>query len=97
MKKCMEHYWQVRLENCRKALENNNFAVFVAEDIAQARQIVLEEIFPKTGATSASWGDSLTLHATGILDVLRGYHGLHIVKAFEMIEKQEILTAVLIP
>ena len=77
------HYWQVRLEKCRKALEANNFEAFIAEDAIRARQIVLEEIFPKTGAHSASWGDSMTLHATGILNALQSYPGSHIVKTFE--------------
>ncbi len=76
-------YWRDRLKNCGDALQKNGFEAFVAEDRVQARNIVLEEIFPKTGAKSASWGDSLTLHATGILDALVTYPGLSIVKTFE--------------
>jgi len=86
------HYWQVRLEKCREALEANNFAAFVTEDISQARRIVLEKIFPKTGAQSVSWGDSMTLHVTGVLDALQGYHGLHIIKTFEKgVPRSEII------
>jgi L-lactate utilization protein LutB len=76
-------YWRDRLKNCGDALQKNGFEAFVAEDRVQARNIVLEEIFPNTGAKSASWGDSLTLHATGILDALVTYPGLSIVKTFE--------------
>jgi L-lactate utilization protein LutB len=76
-------YWRDRLKNCGDALQKNGFEAFVAEDRVQARTIVLEDIFPKTGAKSASWGDSLTLHATGILDALVTYPGLSIVKTFE--------------
>jgi hypothetical protein len=76
-------YWRDRLKDCGDALQKNGFEAFVAEDRVQVRNIVLEEIFPKTGAKSASWGDSLTLHATGILDALVTYPGLSIVKTFE--------------
>ena len=78
-----EQYWRERLKDCREALQENAFEAFVAEDRVQAKSIVLEEIFPKTGAKSASWGDSMTLHATGILDVLLACPGLSILKTFE--------------
>ena len=76
-------YWRDRLKNCREALQENAFEAFVAEDRVQAKSIVLEEIFPKTAAKSASWGDSMTLHATGILDALLVSPGLSIIKTFE--------------
>jgi L-lactate utilization protein LutB len=76
-------YWRDRLEICSELLRKNAFEAFVAEDRVQARNIVLEEIFTRTGAKSASWGDSITLHATGILDALLIYPGLSIVKTFE--------------
>lgn len=76
-------YWREKLNHCRESLRKNAFEAFVAEDRVQARSIVLEEIFPRTGAESASWGDSMTLHATGILDVLLTYPCLSIVKTFE--------------
>ena len=78
-----EQYWRERLRNCREALQKNAFDVFIAEDRVQAKSIVLDEIFPKTGAKSASWGDSMTLHATGILDALLACPGLSILKTFE--------------
>jgi L-lactate utilization protein LutB len=83
MDKFSVQYWRDRLKKCREALQENAFEAFVAEDRVQARSIVLEEIFPATGAKSVSWGDSMTLHATGILDALLTYPGLSIVKTFE--------------
>ena len=92
MEKLVEHYWHVRLEKCREALETNNFETFIAEDAARARHIVLEEIFPKTGAQSVSWGDSMTLHATGILTALQNDPCLHIIKTFEEgVPREEII------
>jgi L-lactate utilization protein LutB len=88
----VSQFWRERLRNCREALQANAFEAFVAHDRAHARNIVLEEIFPRTGAKSASWGDSMTLHVTGILDALLTYPGLSIVKTFEAgIPRAEII------
>ena len=76
-------YWQEKLANIREALEANGFEAFVAGDRNQARRLVIEEILPGTGAKTASWGDSMTLHDTGILDVLSASIELSIVKTFE--------------
>jgi len=85
-------YWRERLNNCRESLRENAFEAFVAEDRVQARNIVLEEIFPKAKAKSASWGDSMTLHATGILNALLTNPGLSIVKTFEVgVPRPEII------
>jgi L-lactate utilization protein LutB len=77
------HYWQERLKSCEKALQINGFETFVAEDRGHAKKIVLEEVFPGTRARSASWGDSMTLHATGILEALLAIPSLSVVKTFE--------------
>ena len=71
MKGFVGKYRELRLENCMTALEGNNFEVFLAENPEDAGKIVTEKIFPKTHAKSVSWGDSLTLYSTGILDVLK--------------------------
>ena len=66
----MEQYWKLRLESCKKALESNNFEVFVVDNTLEAHDIILKEIVPKSGAHLISWGDSMTLHATGVLETL---------------------------
>jgi hypothetical protein len=87
-----KQYWRDRMKNCREALQENAFEAFVAEDRIQARNIVLEEIFPTTGAKSASWGDSMTLHVTGILNALLTCPDLSIVKTFEVgVPRAEII------
>ena len=72
MEKPIEYYWLKRLADVKEALEANNFEVFVAEDASAAKQIVLEEILPKTEAKSVSCGGSLTHNATGLLEALKG-------------------------
>ncbi|MCP4665794.1 MAG: lactate utilization protein, partial [Deltaproteobacteria bacterium] len=60
MEKHIENYWWKRLVELKETLEKNNFEVFIADDAGKAKEIVLEEIFPKTGAKSVSWGGSMT-------------------------------------
>jgi L-lactate utilization protein LutB len=83
MDKPIEHYWEKRLEGIRKTLEDNNFEVFFAQDSTHAKRIVLEEILPKTGAKSVSWGGSLTFIGTGLYDHLRNNAGLEVIDTFD--------------
>lgn len=64
------HYWQIRLAQVKEALEKNNFDVFIADSAAEAKRLVLEEIIPNVRAASLSWGGSMTVRATGVLDAL---------------------------
>ena len=83
MEKPIEYYWLKRLADVKEALEANNFEVFVAEDASAAKQIVLEEILPKTEAKSVSCGGSLTHNATGLLEALKGREGLEVLDVFD--------------
>jgi hypothetical protein len=83
MEKPMEVYWRIRLKEVAIALEANNFAVYQAEDLDRARTIVMEEIFPGTGAKSVSWGGSMTLMASGICDAIKNVPGLEILDTFD--------------
>ncbi len=67
----MENYWELRLKNCKDALEENNFSAFIAETPSDAKKIVIDQILPEIDITTVSWGDSLTLYATGILPYFR--------------------------
>jgi len=92
MKDYIDKYWNLRLESCKTALENNNFDVFLADSPDDARYIFLEEIFPKTAAKSVSWGDSMSLYATGILDVMKQNPDLDIIETFDdAIPREEII------
>ncbi len=82
-----------RLERCRRALEKNHFEVYLAAHCAEAREITLEKIFPPIGAKSVSWGDSLTLYATGVLDMLKERPGLEVIETFsESLSRETILS-----
>ncbi|MEW5772814.1 MAG: lactate utilization protein [Thermodesulfobacteriota bacterium] len=88
-------FWPTVLADVRKRMEANGFSAYVADDAAHARQIVMDYILPGVKPASLSWGDSLTLASTGILDELRQDPELDVIAAFdqtapraEIIERQ---------
>jgi L-lactate utilization protein LutB len=83
MDKPMENFWKIRIDEVKVNLEENNFEVFVAEDAAMARKIVVEEILQATGARKISWGGSMTLVATGLYELLKNREDLEIIDTFD--------------
>jgi L-lactate utilization protein LutB len=78
----MEKYWELRLKNCKSALENNNFGAFIAETPSDAKKIIIDLILPEIDIKSVSWGDSLTLYATGILPYFREKSEIKLIETF---------------
>jgi L-lactate utilization protein LutB len=63
-------------------LEKNNFNAFIAQTPEDARQIVLERILPGLDIQSVSWGDSVTLYETGILQYFKKKSGIRFIETF---------------
>lgn len=59
-------YGKIKLEKVRKALVENNFEAFVAENAEEAGKLVLSTIVPGLGGGTVSWGGSVTLKDSGI-------------------------------
>ncbi len=83
MDKPVENYWQKRLNEVKKALEENNFEVFLADNAADASKIVQEGILPKTGAKTVSWGGSMTFIDTGLYNSIKDNPSLEIFDTFD--------------
>jgi L-lactate utilization protein LutB len=83
MDKPIENYWNIRLENLKTALEANNFEVFAADSKADAKKIFLDDIFPKTGATSVAWGGSMTFVGTGLYHELKDRSDLSVIDTYD--------------
>lgn len=83
MKDTLAAYWKLRLARCQSALADNHFDAFVAENAAAAGHIVLETIFPQLVVKTASWGDSMTLHETGVLDEMRRSPDIDVIETFD--------------
>jgi len=58
------------IQICRENFLKNHFNFFVANHTEEARDIVLNKIIPKLNIKTASWGDSITVMETGILEEL---------------------------
>lgn len=78
----IECYWNMRFERCAEALSANNFAVYRADTAEAARAIILHEIMPGIEVRSASWGDSLTMRATGIIEAIRENPAIELIETF---------------
>ena len=66
-----------------KALERNRFEAYVTENLSEAREIVLGEIVPRISPRLVSWGDSLTVIESGILDDIRALSAVEFLDPFE--------------
>jgi len=79
----INQYWQIRLDSVKEMLESNNFEVFLADNAAAAKKIVLEEIVPRAGAKSIAWGGSMTFTATGLYDALKKVKGMKVLDPYD--------------
>jgi L-lactate utilization protein LutB len=86
----VDKYWGLRLEACRKALEENGFEVHIVPDPDAAREFILESVIPQTRATTVSHGGSETVEATNILAEVRRRPGLKMVETMSVPGPREI-------
>ena len=70
MQNPVENYWHIRLGDLKKALEANNFEVFLAATADEAKDVILNTIVLPLAPKSISWGGSMTFSACGIGKVL---------------------------
>ncbi|TKB07574.1 lactate utilization protein [Desulforhopalus sp. IMCC35007] len=74
-----ENFWKLRLEQMKAQLNSNNFEAFVVKDKAEAAQLIIHEIFPACKAKSVSYGGSMTLKATGVLEAIAAVDGVEMI------------------
>jgi L-lactate utilization protein LutB len=83
MDKPVDHYSLKRLTELKSALEANNFEAYLAGDSLEAGRILLEEIIPKSGVRTVSWGGSMTFVNTGLYDKVRQLPYLDILDTYQ--------------
>ncbi|MBW1842021.1 MAG: lactate utilization protein [Deltaproteobacteria bacterium] len=83
MDKPIEHYWRIRLKTVREALEENNFEVFLAKDVEEAKRIALEKIIPALDVKSISWGGSMTFVSTSLYDALKDASDIQVIDTYD--------------
>ena len=79
----IKNYWKIRLSDLKEVLESNNFEVHIAENVGQAKTVLEEEIIPKTGARTISWGGSLTFINSGMYQALKNRTDLEVLDAYD--------------
>lgn len=80
------------METLSKRLARNRFEVAVAADPAEAGAIFRDRFWPEIMPRSFSWGDSMTMTATGLLDGMESWTGVEIVRTFEAgVPRSEII------
>ena len=85
-------FWLKRLEKCAEALSSNNFSVHIADRVSDAEEIFRQEIISGIRVASASWGDSMSLKQSGILEYLKSLPEVDFIDTFEPgIPREEIL------
>jgi len=85
-------YWERRLSDCKNSLEKNNFDAFIAETPSEAKRIAIDKILPLIDIKSVSWGDSLTLYSTEILEYFRSKSEIKLIETFaENISREKIM------
>ena len=91
-------YWKSRLNNCQRALEQNNFGAYIADTPPDAKKIVIDQILPEIDIETVTWGDSLTLYETGILPYFKENPEINKLsqETREIIEKPFALLSILI-
>ncbi|MGA9233522.1 MAG: lactate utilization protein [Desulfobacterales bacterium] len=83
MDKPIEIYWKIRLEKLKKALEANNFEVYLSDSAAEAESLVLDTIIPATKPASVAWGGSMTVVAAGLYSGLKGRTDIEVLDTFD--------------
>lgn len=79
----IDSYWQKRLEDAGKRLEENNFEVFIVQTAGEAKDLILGTLMPKMNPKVVAWGGSVTLGATGIMDALMKNRELTAINPYE--------------
>ena len=71
MDKPINAYWEIRLQQLKKALEANNFDVYLAGNKDLAKKMAYDTIIPAMAPRTISWGGSLTFVGTRLYEALK--------------------------
>jgi hypothetical protein len=83
MQNPIDSYWQKRLETVGKALEANNFEVFIVQSASEARDLILKTLMPRINPKVISWGGSMTINAIGITETFIHNPDLSVIDPYE--------------
>lgn len=71
-----------KLEKTVKNLRLNNFEVFVVDDVDEAYNIFKDDIYSHLEPESLSYADSVTMHKTRVLDLVKSDNTIDFIDTF---------------
>ena len=81
-----------RIQKCKQHFIVNHFNFSVVDYPEEAKDLVLHEIIPKLQIKTVSWGDSMTVTDTGILEELQKSANITFIQTFDdQIPRKEII------
>ncbi len=85
-------YWSKKLNVLKQTLEKNNFAVWVADDMEQAKKLFWNEIFERIHPKSVSFGGSMTIKYSGLYDDLKSMNNIEVIDTYDFtIPREEVI------
>ncbi len=86
-------FWSKKLNILKERLQKNNFAVWVAKDIDEAKKIFWEEIFNKVNPKSVSFGGSMTIKYSGLYEELKNRKDIEVIDTYDVdnLSREEII------
>lgn len=67
----IDAYWTIRLQQAKKALEANNFDVYLADNKDLAKKLAYDTIIPAIAPQTISWGGSVSFVGTRLYEALK--------------------------
>ncbi len=67
----LNKFWALKLKACAEAFSSNGFRTIVVNRLSEVADLLLPEIVTLAHGKVVSYGDSLTLHKTGLLKTLK--------------------------
>ena len=83
MENPIDHFWKLKLENVKEALESNNFKVFIADNSSEVTPLVKDNILSSNDIKSMSWGGSMTFVKSGLYEDLKSRKNFNILDTYD--------------
>jgi len=79
----LDTFWMNKLSKVHNALQARNFGAHIADSAEQAKELALNEILPSFDFHTLSWGDSMTLAATRLVQEIPEHYPVEVIRTFE--------------
>lgn len=67
----IHHYWNLRMQAVKEALEANSFDVYLADNKDLAKKMAYDTIIPAMAPKTIAWGGSMTFLGTRLYEALK--------------------------